>query len=45
MAQDNFDTEKFVFDSIESAVNSRHLNGHHSSRTKICEETDGNVVL
>ena len=28
---DNFDTEKFVSDWIESAVTSSHLNGHSSS--------------
>ena len=31
---DIFDTENFVSDWIKSAVTSRHLNGHNSSRTK-----------
>ena len=42
---DNFDTEKFVSDWIESTVTSRHLNGHNSSRTETHEEVDENVVL
>ena len=42
---DNFDTEKFVSDWIESTVTSRHLNGHNSSRTETHEEADENVVL
>ena len=42
---DNFDTEKFVSDWIESTVTSRHLNGHNSSTTETHEEADENVVL
>ena len=42
---DNFDTEKFVSDSTESAVTSGHLSGHNSSRTETHEEADQNVVL
>ena len=42
---DNFDTDKSVFDSIESDVTSRQLNGHNSSRTETHEEADENVVL
>ena len=34
---DNFETEKFVSNWIQSAVTSRHLNGHNSSRTEIHE--------
>ena len=31
---DNFDTEKFDSDWIESVITSRHLNAHNSSRTE-----------
>ena len=41
----NFDTEKHVFDWIESTVTSRHLNGHNSSRTEKHEEADENVIF
>lgn len=41
---DNFDTEKFVSDWTESAVTSRHLNGHNSSRTEAHEEANENFI-
>ena len=34
LSLDNFDTENFISDWIESAVTSIHLNGHNSSRTE-----------
>lgn len=40
----HFDTEKFVSVWIESTVNSRHLNGHNSSRIETHEEPDDNIV-
>ena len=42
---DNFDAEKFVSDWIESAVTSRHVNGHNSSWTETREEADKNVFV
>ena len=42
---DNFGTEIFVSDWIESAVTSRHLNGHNSSRTETHEEANENVIV
>ena len=42
---DNFDTEKSVFDWIESAVTLKHLNGYNSSRTETHEEADENVIV
>ena len=42
---DNFDTEKLVSDLVESAVTSRHLNGHNSSRTETHEEADEKVMV
>ena len=41
---DNFDTEKFVFNQIESAVTSRHLNGRNPSRAETLEEVNENVI-
>ena len=38
---DNFDNKKF----FESAVPSRYLNGHNSSRTETHEEADENVIV
>ena len=37
---DNFDTEKLVFDQIESAATLRQLNGHNSSRTETHKEAN-----
>ena len=37
-SSDNFDTEKFISDWIESTVTSRHLNGHNSCRIETHEE-------
>ena len=34
---DDFNTKKFVFDWIESAVTSRHLNGPYSSKKETHE--------
>ena len=44
-SSDNFDTEKFVSDWIESVVTSRHLNGHNSSRTETHKEADENFIV
>ena len=41
----NFDTEKFVSDWIESAITLSHLNCHGSSRTETREEADENVIV
>ena len=42
---DNFNTEKFVSDWIESTVTSSHLYGHNSSRTETHEEADENIIV
>ena len=42
---ENFETEKIVFNRIESAITSRHLNGHNSSRTETHEVSDENVIV
>ena len=42
---DNFDTEKFVSDWIESVFTLKLLNGHNSSRTETHEEADENVIV
>ena len=42
---DNFDTEKFVSDWIESPVTLRHLIGHNSCRTETREKANENVIL
>ena len=44
-SSDNFDTEKFVSDWIESAVTSRHLNDHNSCRTETHEEADEKLFV
>ena len=44
-SSDNFDTEKFVSDWIESAVTSRHLNDHNSFRTEIHDEADEKLFV
>ena len=41
---DNFDTEKFFSDLIQSAITSRHLNGYNSSRTEAHKEPAENVI-
>ena len=42
---ENFETEKIVFNRIESAITSRHLNGYNSSRTETHEVSDENVIV
>ena len=42
---DNFNTEKFVSDWIESTVTSSHLYGHNSPRTETHDETDDNIIV
>ena len=42
---DNFDTETFVSERIESAVTLTLLNGHNSPRTETHEEGDENAIV
>ena len=42
---DNCGTEKFVSNWIESAVTSKNLYGHNSSRTETHVEADKNVIV
>ena len=44
-SSDNFDTEKFVSDWIESTVTSKQLNGYNLSRTETHAEADENVIV
>ena len=45
LSLDNFDTENFISDWIESAVTSIHLNGHNSSRTETHEKLTKMLLL